>query len=197
MLRYVPDPVASAGQAPRRLLRGYPNQACQAIVVFLCSSLGRSSYAGLLKSSASKTLIRVTLFPRVRLLYGARESSPTISREREPPVRRYLDRGGKLAEHLGRRYRKSARGLSLFVAFSGRPTCNEIRHGSMGLGWRRNVPLTRHCLIGIPGTNLLLRAADEGRYEKSRARNIPRPECLYDVAASMRLALGRTPGSHL
>jgi hypothetical protein len=55
------------------------------------------------------------------------------------------------------------------------------------------VPLTRHCLIGVPRKNLLLRAADEGTYEKSRARNIPRPECLYDVAASMRSALGELP----
>jgi hypothetical protein len=54
-------PGASGGQAPRRLLQGCPEQACQMSIVFLCPSLCRSPAALTCEVlSHSKTLMRVT-----------------------------------------------------------------------------------------------------------------------------------------
>src|SRR5260370_10473767 len=48
----------------------------------------------------------------------------------------------------------------------------------------------RNCLVGEARKNHFLRVADVGTYKRSGARSIARPECLYDVVAPVRGALG-------
>jgi hypothetical protein len=56
--------------------------------------------------------------------------------------------------------------------------------------WQRNVPSTRCYFTGEARKNHLLRMADATADEKSGARNVPRLECLHDVVARVRSALG-------